>query len=435
MRGNSLKRQAAILSCVNALVRALGFALHIVLGRLLGAEALGVMELSQSAHMLSITPVTAGLPLAVSRATAQRRGGEALAAGRSLALRMSAVLLPLWLLLSPALSLLLGDARTLPALWVFTPCILLLGLSSVYSGYCYGLGRVWPPALSTLTEQLVRFSLSALLLLSLPALTVAARAAVPAAAALTAEAAALGVLLLSCRRQPPAAGPVSPALRRELFRLSAPLTLTRLLQTLSRAALGALLPRRLMAAGLTPSAATAALGMRQGMVMPVLFLPGIITGAVGMVGVPAIAGSAPARLRGLALRLLAAALLCGGAGWGAVYGLAPFLARAVYRQEALVDLFRSAAPLTLLFALHQTAGTLLAGLGEQKKTLLPAIAGAALTLGLVNRWAATSLGLQGAVYALLLGRAFTLLWQLSDVLALIGTAASAGPKDAAAADP
>ncbi|MBQ9299575.1 MAG: oligosaccharide flippase family protein, partial [Clostridia bacterium] len=168
MKRQSLKGQAALLTCVNALVRGLGFILHVVLSRMLGAEALGVMELSHSAHMLSITPVTAGLPAAVSRLTAVRRDSAALRAGRGLALRMSAVLIPLWVILSPVVAYLLGDERTLLPLWVFTPCIAVLGLTAVYSGYCYGWGSVWPPALGTLLEQALRFGVSAALLLLLP---------------------------------------------------------------------------------------------------------------------------------------------------------------------------------------------------------------------------------------------------------------------------
>ena len=99
--------------------------------------------------------------------------------------------------------------------------------------------------------------------------------------------------------------------------------------------------------------------------------------------------------------------------------LAPLLANGVYRMAELAPLFRRAAPLTLLISLQQAAGTLLAGLGQQKKALLPTAAGAALTLYLTWIWAASPLGLEGAVYALLLGRAAALLGQLAAVLPLL----------------
>ena len=128
MREHKIWRQTAVLTCANAITRGAGFVLRVVLSRMLGAQAMGVMTLSHSAHMLFITPVTAGLPLAVSRITARHADARALRAGRSLALRASAVLIPLWLLLAPLMAYALGDLRVLPSLWVFTPCLAVLGL-------------------------------------------------------------------------------------------------------------------------------------------------------------------------------------------------------------------------------------------------------------------------------------------------------------------
>ena len=65
----------------------------------LGAQALGVMELGHSAHMLSIAPLTAGLPMAVSCLTARQGDRRALSAGCSLVRRLCCVLIPAWLLL------------------------------------------------------------------------------------------------------------------------------------------------------------------------------------------------------------------------------------------------------------------------------------------------------------------------------------------------
>ena len=417
MKSQSVKAQAALLTCVNALVRGLGFGLHVALSRILGAEALGVMELSHSAHMLSVAPVTAGLPAAVSRLTAVRGDAAALRAGRSLALRMSAALIPLWLLLSPWTARLLGDIRTLPPLLAFAPSVAVQGLTAVYSGYCYGLGDAWPPALATLTEQALRFLLSAGLLLLLPQLTLAGRAAIPAAAEALAGAAALGLMaLLLSRKGKPAPAPHAPGLRGDILRLSLPLTGTRLMQTLSRPLTAALLPRLLISSGMAAGEATAAVGMLHGMVLPALFLPGIFTSALGMVGTPAIARRQGTGVRRAALQVLAASLACGLMGWAAIRLAAGFLASAVYRLPALSGLFRAAAPMALLFSLQQAAGTLLNGLGQQKKTLLPAAVGTALSILLMCRWASSPLGLYGAIYAMTVGRAVTLLWQLAAVL-------------------
>lgn len=416
MQRHSVGYQALVLTTANALVRALGFLLRVLTGRLLGAQALGVMELGHSAHMLSIAPLTAGLPMAVSCVTARQGDRRALSAGCSLVRRLCCVLIPAWLLLSPVICALLGDLRALPSLWVFTPCMLVLGLSAVYNGYCYGRGNSLPPALSELLEQVTRLALTVGILAALPHLTVAGRAAVPCLATLLAEIAGLLLMRMLLRREESAAFPAAEAaVRRELWRLSLPLTASRLLATALRALNNAVIPRRLMASGLTGAAATAQLGMLQGMVMPVLFLPGIFTGALGVVGAPAVARSTGRDAHVMGIRLYAGALVCGLAGMAGIRALSGVLAEAVYGESALRALFDQAAPLTVVFALQQATNAVLNGLGEQRRTLLPQVLGAALTLALLYWWTAQT-QLAGAIHAMQAGQTVTLLLSMFALL-------------------
>lgn len=246
MKQQSLRRQTLVTAGCSAAVRGIGFGMRLWLSRMLGAEAVGVMELAGSVHMLALTPAAAGLPGAVSRLTAKSSAQEqplVLRAGRQLALGMAAMLTPLLLLLSPWIARQLGDGRTLPSLYLFAPCLVLIGVSSVYDGYCLGRGEVWPPALSELTEQLTRLAVSLGLLSCLPGLTVAYRAAVPALATALGEGAGLLVMLRFVgRMRGRRTDPRLPAIRRQLTRLSLPLMLTRLSHTGLRALCGAVIP-------------------------------------------------------------------------------------------------------------------------------------------------------------------------------------------------
>ena len=132
----SAAKQTLKITAVNGIVRALGMLLRILLSRLLGAEIMGIAELSQSVHMLAITPLTSGLPLAVSRMTAKARPEDRtkpLLAGLWLVRIATLVLMPLMLFFSPQLARLTGDVRVLPSLWCSAPCILILGYSAVYN--------------------------------------------------------------------------------------------------------------------------------------------------------------------------------------------------------------------------------------------------------------------------------------------------------------
>ncbi len=390
------------LTGVNAIVRALGLALRIVLSRLLGAEAMGVMELSGGIHMLFITPLTSGLPVAVSRLTAkEREKGGALYAGLWLVRRLCWLCIPAMLLLIPPLARWMGDARVLPALYLSVPCVLILGYSAVYNGYCFGTGQSWLPAGSELLEQAARCAIAVTLILLLRGLTVSWAAAVPVFATMIAE--LLGLCFVLRQLRPPTATRLPDrAVTGRIVRLAAPLTLTRLVTTMLRSAMAILIPLRLQASGLPVAEATARLGMLNGMVIPVTMLPCVFTSALSMVMLPRFAQAEAdrARLGALSLRVLGSGtavwLLCAGA----IALLSPFLASAVYRLPELSPLFRAACPLVALSSCNHALAGIIAGLGKQKQGMPASLCSSVLAL-LLTYWltALPPLRLYGAVIA------------------------------------
>ena len=199
-----------------------------------------------------------------------------------------------------------------------------------------------------------------------------------------------------------------PGVKKRLWRLSLPLMATRLSHTGLRMLCGAVIPQRLMAAGLPAGEAVSRLGMLNGMAMPFLMLPGMLAGALGTVGGPAAARCGSARAEGrLAARLLLAALGAGAGCAGLLYLLAPWIGRTVYRLPELTPLLRALCPLSVLMPVQQVLGGLMTGLGLQKKALLASLLGAAATLLCTFCWTYTH-GVLGAGYASLAGHALTL---------------------------
>ena len=410
----SLVRQAAVLSVSNGATRALGFVMRVALSRRLGAEGTGVLELASSAHMLWIAPVTAGLPMAVSTETAAGRGGEALHAGRRLALHVSLLMLPALFVFSPLIARLLGDARTLPALWCYLPCLPVLGLSAVYNGWCYGAGDTLPPAASELTEQALRFALCMGLLTVFPRMRAAYTAAVPALSTLLGEGAGLLLVVWMLKKQGTLpAGRASAETEKKLWRLSAPMTWMRLSNTLTRTAGAVLIPLRLRAAGLSAQEATARLGMLSGMAMPWVMLPGVFTGALAVVAGPAIAKRrhSPEMLRALAVRLIAAALAISAPLALLLSFGAPFLANVVYRQADVGPLLKQLAPLAPLCGAQQVLSGILTGMEMQRSLLASSLSGSLLTL-VLDFFLVKKFRLAGCALARLAGHGLTLYMNL-----------------------
>lgn len=411
------KRQTIFLTAINALVRALGLVLRVLLSRLVGAEIMGIAELAQGVHMLAITPLTSGLPVAISRITARAKPEDKqkpLLAGISMVRIASALLIPSLLILSPWIARVMGDVRVLPSLWFTAPCILILGYSASFNGYCYGMEWSRVPALSELIEQIGRFVFTVCLLYLLPKLTAPWMAAVPVAATMVSEIIGL-IFVISVIRIPSFKLPSVDQWRKPILRLAAPTTLSRLVQTLLRSLTAIMIPMRLQYSGLSAAESTARLGMLNGMVMPILMLPCIFTSALSMVAIPRIAKAEDHlhELKRLLILCVASALPVALLSSGAIYLTASFLANRIYRMAELADLFRLAAPLTALFAFSHVTGGIISALGQQKRSMIGALIISTITLIFTYLLTANpALRLSGVVYAQGIGQTATILWNI-----------------------
>ena len=411
----SLKKQAAVLSLANGYTRALGFVLRLTLARAMDPQALGLMEMASSISMLALTPVTAGTPMAMSRLTAKRPAcdqPQVLLAGLSLVHRISLVLMPALLLLSPLLAHLLGDARTLLSIVCTVPAIWLLGLCGAYSGWYYGRENTRLPALCEATEQTVRLLLSLGLLALFAPKALGVQAALPQAAEVLAALCAV-LLMRRASRLPRLRQEPSPALRRQIFRLCVPTILARLCVTGTRAFTAVLLPACLRFSGLSAEAATAQFGMLTGMAMPLMMLPSIFTGALGVVASPAVSAreARPRALRRTMGRLLGWSALAGVLCCAGLMAGADFIGGTIYRQSALAPLVRLMSPLAIIMSLRQVMGGMIAGLGLQRKALTGTVISACVSLCL-TAWLAGSphLRLFGAALASMAGQLVNLAW-------------------------
>lgn len=408
----TLKKQAFTLTLANLFTRGLGFCFRLMTARLMGAEAIGLMELSSSATMLALTPVTAGLPSSMSHLTAQRNDqqGTVLRSGLALVRKLSMLLIPALLLLSPGIAYLLGDMRTLPAIWIGLPSIYFMGCCAAYSGWFYGRCDTRTPALCECVEQTVRFSLSLILLLCFSGSTLPLRAATPGLAGVVAG---IVVLLLFHHFTPlvlPKAS--SRVMEKHLLHLSAPTAVSRLCQTCLRMMTAVLLPVCLRRSGLSNTAAISQYGLLNGMAMPFVMLPGIVTSAICMVATPAVSRQQQSiALRKTMRRLL---LPAGAIGLACTLGLllfADFIAMLFFQEEALISVLRVLSPLSLLFALQQVQFGLITGLGIQRRAMTGTMISSCLTLVLIALLCPLpSFRIFGAALAMIISSAFRVIW-------------------------
>ncbi|MBO5340522.1 MAG: oligosaccharide flippase family protein [Oscillospiraceae bacterium] len=304
VQDSSAGRSALFLTGLSALSQVLGFFYRVGLSRLVGAEVMGLYQLVMPVYSVLMSVSAVGLTAAVSNLSARY-----LAVGNSRAVEQTlrrspamfaCVLLPagalVVMLYDPISVHLLGDARTQLGLVLLLPCVALTGVENVHKHFFYGTGQVRPPALVELTEQFIRTgAVLGLLVLFLPqnpertvGLIVTGMIICEVFSSVTLTLLYRGrIRRIGLRGE----GEHPRRLSRRMAAIALPVGLTALLGNLMNAANAAIIPQRLVAAGMERGEAMSAFGVLCGMTLPMLSLPMLFLGALNLVMVPRVAHS------------------------------------------------------------------------------------------------------------------------------------------------
>ena len=304
IQDSSAGRSALLLTGLSAVSQILGFFYRVGLARLVGAEVMGLYQLVMPVYSVLMSVSAVGLTAAVSNLSARY-----LAVGNSRAVEQTlrrslvifvCILVPTGILVvvlyDPISVYLLGDARTQLGLVLLLPCVALTGVENFHKHFFYGTGRVRAPALVELTEQFIRTgAVLGLLVLFLPQNPERTVGLIVAGMIICEVFSSISLTLLYRRRIRSIGLRGEGEHPRRLFRrmaaIAAPVGLTALLGNVMNAANAAIIPQKLVAAGMERGEAIAAFGVLCGMTLPMLSLPMLFLGALNLVMVPRVARS------------------------------------------------------------------------------------------------------------------------------------------------
>lgn len=445
---------AMILLAAGLVNRLLGFVPRIALPRLIGAEGVGLVQLVFPFFIVVLTIITGGLPLAVAKlvAAADSRGAadEAVRIRRTamaIALTASLTVGGLCLVLSDWISsTLMTDPRVHTAFLAIIPVIPLVAVSAVWRGYFQGKQDMLPTAVSQTVETVVRIALSltlAYLLLPWGLEAAAAGAMIGTGAG---ELAGLVALWLHLRGEGKPAGQANPAERttnrtdagrspsfvqrppghgRALLKIALPVTGSRMIGSLSYLFESILTTRALIAAGLAAAAATAQYGILQGMVIPLLLLPGTLTFSLATSLVPSLSEAAARGDRAAIQKRLHQSMrlaLVTGAPFIILMALfAQPLCELIYDDPDAGAMLGLLAPAAVFLYMQAPLQAALQALDRPGTALFNTFVGALVKLVLILQLASKpELGIRGAVIAIGANMALVTLLHWISVVRLTG---------------
>ena len=300
-------RGAAILAAAGIISRILGALYRIPLANLLGDEGIGLFELAQPLYNFFLTASTAGLPLAISKLVSEKTAVRD-ERGAMDVFKVALVFLLFTGVLSATVMFttadwlagnVYNDPRGALSIKAITPALIFVTVVSAFRGFFQGRQEMAPSAISQVLEQLFRVGSMLLLAMLLLPKGLEYAAAGTALGAGIGGFIGLGYLIIKFvpyvrnnrRKKAVAYGEYRTPwgqIIKSIFVISIPVALGASVLPIVRAIDSWIVPMRLAVAGFTGQEATALFGQLNGMAMPIVYFPNVITLAIASSVVPAI---------------------------------------------------------------------------------------------------------------------------------------------------
>lgn len=373
---NRIFYNALLLTGVNLLLRFVGTGFQVYLSGRIGAEGIGLLQLTLSVGSMAMVAGMAGIRTATMYLTA-----EAMGKGRPGSITWvlsgcvmysflcsSAVAAILYMFAPQICELWIGDIQVLPSVRLFAVFLPVNCLTGVMVGYFTGANRIRTLAAVEVAEQLCSMG-ATVVLLTLWAGHNAAKACQSVILGSSIGACMTLSCLVVLRLREPTATSQRVTIRHQLIATAAPLAVADDLKTGINTVENLMVPKRL---ALYPgtSSPLAAFGTVSGMVFPVLMFPAAILFGLAELLIPELARSRAAghhrRIRYLSTQCLRAALLYGSFCAGILFLIAKPLCQRLYESVDAGVYLQWFAPLAVMLYCDAITDAMVKGLGQQK---------------------------------------------------------------------
>lgn len=309
MAKKSFVQGAVILGIAGIIIKILGAFFRIPLANLIGSEGMGYYQTAYPIYVLFLTLATAGIPIAISRMVSERIALNDYYEAHKV-FRVSFILLFCIGITSAAICFfgagklvgVMGNPGAKFAMMAISPALLFVPMQAAYRGYFQGMQNMKPTAVSQVMEQFFRVITG----LSLAYFLVKyGREYAAGGASFGATAGAIGGLLTviaiylykrdtlkhNIKRTKGQNKEKSSAILLKIFIIAIPVTIGAAIMPIMNAIDVTIVMRRLQETGWTYEAANSMYGQLTGMAGPLINFPQVLTQAVAMSLVPAIASS------------------------------------------------------------------------------------------------------------------------------------------------
>lgn len=286
----SIFKAVALITLFSVITRFLGFLFRVYLSREIGAEALGIYQISFSVFMVLVTLVASGLPLIISKISSRlytvgeiKKERSMVTTALIISVIISVIACLVVLIFNKLLSAIFTDERCIILLIILLPAVIFSAVYSTFRGYLWGHSNYFGLCISELFEQVVRIIICVIMLngaLTLMDGAITAAGSLTLACFCSASFVTVLYFVYGGRLSRP------KDFAKELIKSSIPITSVRMASSLIQPLIAIIIPLRLVAAGMPAPDAIALYGIAIGMTLPFLFIPSALIGSLGTALVP-----------------------------------------------------------------------------------------------------------------------------------------------------
>ena len=396
--------QALLLTGVSMLLRSVGVSAQVIIASRVGAEAVGISSLIGGAYGFAVTLALSGIQLGTTRLISEGSGKQDLPLiHRTLRCAIAhallfGVLAGLLLLCGAPLigRYWLRDLRTLPSLRIMALTLPFISLASCLSGYFVAVRRVYKSACIQVAEEVLRISLTLILLTHMAKKGVEAALmalAISGAVADVFSGIALYLLYRHDRHKhfptlpQPVTAPAYHTVARKLLSVTMPVAVAAYARSGLITLEHMLIPIGLQAFGKSHSASLATYGTVHSMALPVVLFPCALLGSFAGLLIPELTEAhvrgENTRIRNMMQRVFSLSLLYAIGAAGMMVAFSHELGMALYDSRTAGWYIRLLAPLIPIMYMDSATDAMLKGLGEQVYSMKVNIIDASISVLLV----------------------------------------------------
>ncbi len=394
-------KNAVILTATSLILRLFGIFIKIWLATEIGSEGIGLYQLVFSFYMLAATFATGGITTAVTRLVAdelclgsQKGIRKIMLRAFTISLVVAAISFALVFFGADPISLhIITDPRGALSLKILAFSLFFMGVSSCIKGYFLAKRKVLPPSSAQIFEQVVRIAAIMFHVKHWAPKGIEYGCAAVLLADVIAETASCVYLYLFYKAEDKKpsrlCGRLLPdyAVGKKILHIAVPISGARYITSMLRTVENSIVPRGLIAYGMSSAAALSSFGMIKGMVLPLLFFPSSLLNSLSTLLIPEIS-EAMAKKRRHSVAIAIEKIIKITAAVGFIFGAIFFVAGKelgvlIYNDSEVGTLICRLAPLVPLMYLDSICDGMLKGLDQQAATFRHSVLDSVLRIILI----------------------------------------------------